>query len=511
MGGFGPLNRVLGGVGRLRDALIDPVRRERNILLVLAVYTLLWTLYGVFAKGSQDVHPDMAELVGWAREPSLGYAKHPPLAAWLVWLWFSIFPVADWSYYLLGALTASVALWIIWRLCADYLAPDKRVLGLALVTLIPFFGFHALKYNVNTLLIPLWAATTLCFLRSLERHDALWAALAGLFAGAAMLTKYWSIFLIGGLVIAAFADVRRLAYFRSAAPWITIVVGALVIAPHLVWLVRNDFMPFAYAAEVHGSKGLATTAYAAAGYLLGSIGYVAAPVVLALIAARANRAVYADILWPDDAARRLVVVAFWAVLLLPIPGALASGTEITSLWSMSAWTLLPIVLLAPPRLVIAPEQELRLIAIAIAFPILLLLASPLIAISVHRNGLPTEQTQGSLLAPAVERLWRETTDKPLRIVAGGLAYQVAFYAKDRPDAFPDFNADGMPWLSAARIRNDGLAIICRADSQHCLSEAQTWIAKAPAGKRTEVTVARKHAGIAGTPERYVLIMVPPQQ
>ena len=75
------------------------------------------------------------------------------------------------------------------------------------------------------MLIPLWAATTLWFLRSFEARDPLSAALAGVAAAAAMLGKYWSIVLLGGLAIAALGDARRSAYFRSPAPWITAAAG----------------------------------------------------------------------------------------------------------------------------------------------------------------------------------------------------------------------------------------------------------------------------------------------
>jgi len=505
------LELAWGAIGRLRDALTDPARRERAILLVLAVYTVLWTLYGVLAKGSQDVHPDMAELVAWAREPALGYLKHPPVAAWLVWLWFAIVPVADWSFYLLGALTASVALWIIWRLCADYLDADKRVVGIALLTLIPFFGFHALKYNVNTLLIPLWAATTLAFLRSFERRSALWAILAGFFAAASMATKYWSIFLIAGLVVVALADRRCLAYFRSPAPWVTIVIGALVLAPHVVWLISNDFAPFVYAAAVHGAKSFATTLHSVTGYVAGSLGYVAVPVVLALAAARPDRATLHDMVWPRSDDRRLAVLAFWAPLLLPVVGALATGTDITSLWSMSAWSLLPVVLLASPRVSIAPQRVLHVLAIAVAFPILMLAVAPLIAVNLHRGGMNIEQTQGSVLAPMVERLWREMTDKPLRIVGGDFAYQLAFYLHDRPSAFPDFQMAGLPWITEARIMREGMAMVCRAGNAACLHNADVWMTKRAGGRRLGVTAERRHAGLAGVSERYVLLLLPPER
>jgi len=51
--------------------------------------------------------------------------------------------------------------------------------ALALLTFIPFFNFHALKFNVNTVLMPLWAVTTFWFLRSYTMRSPTYAALAG--------------------------------------------------------------------------------------------------------------------------------------------------------------------------------------------------------------------------------------------------------------------------------------------------------------------------------------------
>ena len=113
--------RLLRPIDRLVAALTDPARRERTIIGVLAAYVAIWTLYGVFAKASQDIHFDMAELVAWSREPAFGYSKHPPFAAWLVRAWFAVFPARDWAYYLLAITVVAVAFWIAWRLFASYL------------------------------------------------------------------------------------------------------------------------------------------------------------------------------------------------------------------------------------------------------------------------------------------------------------------------------------------------------------------------------------------------------
>src|SRR5262249_15879639 len=130
---------------------------------VLVGYIATWTVYAIIAKSSQDIHTDMGEMVVWSREAGLGTPKHPPLAAWLVRLWFSIFPSQDWAYYLFAVILATVGLWAAWRISARYLPDDKRVAGIALLTLVPFYNFHALKYNANTVLTPLWALTTWWF------------------------------------------------------------------------------------------------------------------------------------------------------------------------------------------------------------------------------------------------------------------------------------------------------------------------------------------------------------
>src|SRR5262249_25216853 len=166
-----------------------------------------------------------------------------------------------------------------------FLEPEKRVVALALLTLIPFFNFHVLKFDHNAVLMPLWPLATLCFLRSFETRSLGWAALAGGAAALAMLGKYWSIFLLAGLGVAALVAPRRGPYFRSGAPWVTIAVGALVLAPHVGWLIAHDLVPVAYAREAH-LLDFQATLRSVASYLGGAAGYVALPVVMALAASR---------------------------------------------------------------------------------------------------------------------------------------------------------------------------------------------------------------------------------
>ena len=332
---------LLAAFGRMLDALTGE-RRERNVVWLLVAYCAAWSLYGALAKGSQDVHFDMGEMVAWSRDAGIGTPKHPPLAAWLVGAWFKLFPLTDWSYYLFAMVLAAFSLWVAWRVSEHYLTAEKRIAGLLLLTFIPFFNFHALKYNANTVLIPLWALTTWFFLQSYEARSAIWAALAGAAAASAMMGKYWSIFLLAGLGVAALADPRRAQYFRSPDPWVTIAVGAILFAPHVAWIVQHEFAPFTYAVAAHQST-LVSSALSGVGFLLGLAAYAAPALALAVLITRPSKAAIGDTMWPRTPERRLVLIAFIAPLLLPAIAAVLLKVEIVSLWAMSAVTLLPIV------------------------------------------------------------------------------------------------------------------------------------------------------------------------
>ena len=503
---------VLGPLDRLAAALVDPSRRERTAVRLLIGYVAVWTLYGVLAKGSQDVHFDMGEAVAWSREPAFGYSKHPPLSAWVVRAWFTIFPLADWAYYLLAMVLAGLALWIAWILSARWLEGEKRAAGLALLTLVPFFNFHALKFNANTVLIPLWAATTLWFLRSFETRDLLSAALAGVAAAAAMLGKYWSIVLLGGLAIAALGDARRSGYFRSPAPWVTVAAGALALAPHLAWLLTQGAAPFEYALDKHPAPSFLDAILGSLSFLAGGAAYIAAPIVLAATATLPSAAAILDTLWPATAHRRIAAAAFWAPLLLAILLGLAAQVLISSLWIMSAVTLLPVVLMSSPLVGMRRGALPLLLGVAIAVPVLATLAAPAIAYVIHRKGVPHHAQRYRLVAEAVDRAWRATTTQPMGLVGSdtALGNGVAFYLPDRPSTLDVLDPRRTPWANEARIARQGIALVCAVEETDCVNAVAALASGLSRGKRSEIELARNYLGVAGKPERYWIITVPPQ-
>jgi hypothetical protein len=518
-----------GPFERLFRALRDDASRDRAVFALLVGYTAVWAIYATISRSSQGLHPDMTELIAWSRDLSFGYLKHPPLAAWLVRFWFSVFPLTDGFYYLLAALMPTTALWFFWRLSADYLDIDKRIVGLTLLTFIPFYNFLALKLNANTVLLPTWAAATFCFLRSYRTGSAAYGAATGLSVAACMLAKYWSVFLLAGFFVAALTDPRRLAYFRSPAPWIAAVVAVGALSPHLLWLYQHGFAPFEYAMAKHTANSFFAAAIPAVIYLAGSLAYAVVPIALVLLIARPGWATLADMIWPADRERRLVAFTFYAPLVLPLGSALADGANLTPLWSMPAFTLLPIVLLSPQTIQFRTMQMRRILHAAIILPLLMLIAAPAVALVVHLAGTKSvAAAQGPLLAAEVERAWHEETPAPLRFVGCDAANVVVAYAQEKPRAMPmrALNGDigdtiyaqahGWPRpaddtaQTEAQALRSGAALACQGTAGDWISAAERYAAAQPKSRRFDVNIVDSFLGIAGSPQHYIIFIVPPQ-
>jgi 4-amino-4-deoxy-L-arabinose transferase-like glycosyltransferase len=495
---------------RVIDGLADPARRRRAAFAFVLGYGALWFVYGVIAKSSQDLNADMGEMVVWTRELALGYPKHPPLPAYILWAWFKVFPLADWAYILLAVVTVSAGIFLAIELCAEWLAREKLAMVPFLLAMIPFYNFLGLKFDQNSILIPLWALAMWAMLRALDTRHLGWAALAGLAAAAAILSKYWSAFLIVALALTAVAHPKRRDYFRSAAPWVTAAVFLAAIAPHAIWLIKEDFPPITWVTTRRIAASFGDTLSSAAEFLGGTAGYAAVAIALVLLFVRPSPAALADGFAPRDE-WPVAGMLFWTPLLLPIVPALIKNISLLSLWNTPALNLLPVMLLGSPLLVVPRVAVLRIASVVTVLTLLFVAASPIVAFVLLKRGVENNAAYARLLTEAAEREWRATTAKPLKLIAGPfvLVSTAAFYGQDRPSTFAHFSKYLSPWVDDERIRRDGMAILCD-DIPLCLQFMEDVAAPFGGGRRAEVTLARRWLGFASEPRRFVIMIVPPK-
>ena len=88
---------VNDALSRLVDGLADPARRRRAALCSCSATAVLWFIYALIAKSSQDLNADMAEMIVWTRELASATRSIRRCSPGCCGRWFKIFPLADWS------------------------------------------------------------------------------------------------------------------------------------------------------------------------------------------------------------------------------------------------------------------------------------------------------------------------------------------------------------------------------------------------------------------------------
>jgi hypothetical protein len=208
---------------------------------------------------------------------------------------------------------------------------------------------------------------------------------------------------------------------------------------------------------------------------------------------------------------------------------LTEGINLTSLWSMAGWTLLPILLLSPPAVKVRLIDLRRILAVTFSLPFVMVVAAPVIAVAMHYLGVSSAETDARLVAAKTESAWHLVTSQPLRFVGCNFANEVVAYAVDRPRALPsrsfagdiadDVYADAYNWPHTpgepasidAELAQSGIALVCSTDEANWVHAAAERAARDAGSRRIDVEITRNFLGIPGRPHRYVIFIIPPQQ
>jgi hypothetical protein len=286
----------------------------------------------------------------------------------------------------------------------------------------------------------------------------------------------------------------------------------LVLSPHLLWLNTNGPQTFNYAFSVHGNIGVGKALAKSASYFAGLIGYVALPCVVYWLAVRPSRVTLRGALLPDDPERRMLVALFVVPLLLPAIMAPILKTSVTPLWSMQAWLLLPILLLAPTSAVLSHRATITTAICVFAATLVIIATAPVLAWRYHAEGIGHSREYTHSLATELTREWRSRYGGRLSIVTGdeALAGAASFYSPDHPDFIFVAGLWTAPWVTADRVAREGAAIVCRAaEPAYCRQAVNILGTSEQALQKTEITLARHFVGSTTRPEKFLIWLVPP--
>jgi len=475
----------------------------KTLALLFVAFVAIWSVYFAITESQASIHNDMAEAYVWGREFQFGYNQHPPFWAWICGAWFFVFPRAGWAFAILSSLNAAIGLWGSWMLIGRFADGDKRIAATALLLLTPFYTFLSYKYNANSIFLSLWPWTLFFFLRAIDEGGIRDAIAFGLLMGCALLSKYYAGVLGATCGLAALQHPDRARYFRSASPYVSVLVALALFAPHVVWLMSSGAPPIRYLARVSG-RGFGASAGFAGAALLGA--FAQNGLAVGLIA-------FAAVFEPRGAPApriRILATLVLAPLALTMLAALTLRTKISTNMMIGIFSLAP--LFAIEVLGARGIRRLRRLALRLAALVTLgaLAASPVIAVGkAWYSRSPEDADPRKEIAQAATRFWRDAAGTPLAYVAGSYRYDnaVAFYSADRPHAFTHFDEFGNRWVTPGLLAEKGLLSVCVKDDGECAASTARFATSG--SKREEMTLSHDFLGHSRAPVTFIVTVIPP--
>lgn len=478
--------------------------RTQSILAILLTLIVVGTIFGTLAQGGAPANHDTLEAYVWGREFQWGYYKHPPFWAWIAGLWFLIAPHTNAAFALLTMINAAVGLFGVWKVAGLYVDDQRRELSVLLLLLTPFFTVFALKFNANTIFLSLWPWTVFAFLRAFETRKIRFAVLFGVLAALDILSKYYAAVLLGTCLIAALAHPSRARYFRSPSPYISLALTALLIAPHLWWLITTGFLPLHYVAGETGHS--ATFALVQVAHVILQTA-LALSVVLWLVLRRGHFAIAPLVTDPAVAMLAILAVLPFALTLFAATtvGLILSDNTAGATFAFAPLLLLQLVGQRDWR----PMSRLALRLLAVCAP-LALIASPAIALArVHSAwlGSPKHADPGQEMALLATNIWHQACGCSLAYVTGdrGMADAIVFYGSDSASELIQLDFKYSPWLTESDIARKGMLIVCRVNAGPCTDFAHAHAAQF----ERRVSLAHSYAGKAASPMEFDLFVIKP--
>jgi len=200
-----------------------------------------------------DLSGDEAHYWDWSRRLDLSYYSKGPLVAYIIRASCAIFgnnaPAVRYPAIVLAVLTCG----LIYLLTLKLFKSDRLALGVTvLCTLVPIFIAGSMLMTIDPPFFFCWAmATYLVSFAIFDRKQWAWPA-AGLFIGIGFLAKFAALLWLPGVLLFLLMHRPSRPLFKTAGPWVMIVVALLCTTPVVVWNVKHDWVSVRHVARQTG-------------------------------------------------------------------------------------------------------------------------------------------------------------------------------------------------------------------------------------------------------------------
>ncbi len=182
----------------------------------------------------------------YSKHLDLSYFDHPPMTAYLIYLFTSIFGDNAFGIHF-SAVFISVILAIALFYFVNALFDERMAFWAVVVSSTTFiFALGSLIITPDAPLLLFWILMMISLYQSIRSGRNLWWILTGVFLGAAFVSKYTAVFAIAGAFLYLVVSKQRRFFLKTVGPFLSLVAGLIVSLPVIIWNYQHDWASFGF-------------------------------------------------------------------------------------------------------------------------------------------------------------------------------------------------------------------------------------------------------------------------
>ncbi|MEM7828022.1 MAG: glycosyltransferase family 39 protein [Candidatus Aenigmatarchaeota archaeon] len=218
------------------------------IIMLLALLNVVLIGSGIF-----DLSPLEAHYWEWSRRLDLSYYSKPPMVAYIIALFTSIFGDNEIGVRTGAVVLSSLTAVIFLLLCKEIkLTPRATTYAFLFLILSPMFFGGSILMTTDVPLLFFWVLALYSLARALREDGFPWWAMTGIAIGFGMISKYTMFFFIPCMILYLLITGRLIGILKNHFFWLSVLIMILLFSPVLYWNYMHDWVSFKHTA------GLAT-------------------------------------------------------------------------------------------------------------------------------------------------------------------------------------------------------------------------------------------------------------
>lgn len=441
--------------------MFKELTQEKKLFIgFLVAHFLVWSLICAIRM---VLPTDTLEGIWWGSLFSLGNPKHSPLAGWLTYFTYNTFFQWDMILYFMSQAFIIAGFIYVYKLAKCFLNESQAMLSVIVLEGCWIYSYITGYYGFNpdVVLLCMLPAITYYFYKCMNTNRLYYWVMLGVFVGISFLDKYQTGMLIAAMALWALIFNRKV--FISKYFYLAVSIAFVIFLPHLLWLIKYDFLPFLYYSEKLRTISIYRYIIEPVSFFIMQLSLIAGAVVIFMVNKIRQKSEFSIRKEIDKNGWFLIILTAVPIIILLIM-TVSTGSNVRPQWGYLFWYMIGIMLFyfIPTETDTKDFKTILKCSCIVMLLIFLSFGTMLVVEKSYRSRYPAVQ-----VCEDFKQIWESRYKTPFKYIGGliDFTYPITIYGESHPINIMDTYGYENIWIDENDLKKHGALIISKRSKE----------------------------------------------